>query len=160
MFTHFYVLSSGGISRERHSRKTFISIGGGRARANYQPYLAILRNSADFGQITAANAMKWDATEPSRNSFNFNSENQIVNLDDQNGQMMLRGHTCVWHSRLPSWISNGVFDSATPSSIVQNRCSTVVRQWAVSIGQGGACPWDENLNKKPAYEEILAGWNS
>ncbi|KAL5526942.1 hypothetical protein ACEPAF_8669 [Sanghuangporus sanghuang] len=97
---------------------------------NDQPYLAVLRNSADFGQITAANAMKWDATEPSRNSFNFNNGNQIVNLADQNGQM-LRGHTCVWHSQLPSWVSNGGFDSATLSSIVQNHCSRVVDAWDV-----------------------------
>ncbi|OCB88766.1 endo-1,4-beta xylanase [Sanghuangporus baumii] len=27
-------------------------------------------------------------------------------------------------------------------------------------GQGAACPWDENLNKKPAYDGILAGWSA
>ncbi|KAL5485662.1 hypothetical protein ACEPAI_6703 [Sanghuangporus weigelae] len=104
---------------------------------NDQPYLAILRNTADFGQITAANAMKWDATEPSRNSFSFNNGNQIVNLANQNGQM-LRGHTCVWHSQLPSWVSNGGFDSAALSSIVQNHCSSVVGQWAGSINEDGS----------------------
>ncbi|KAG6812367.1 hypothetical protein H0H92_003178 [Tricholoma furcatifolium] len=27
-------------------------------------------------------------------------------------------------------------------------------------GQGAACPWDENLVKKPAYDGIVAGWTS
>ncbi len=58
----------------------------------------------EFNMVTPENEMKWDAVEASRNSFNFGSADQIVSHAQGKG-MKLRGHTLVWHSQLPGWVS-------------------------------------------------------
>lgn len=59
----------------------------------------------EFNMITPENEMKWDTTEPSRGNFNFGPADQIVSHATAHGQKM-RGHTLVWHSQLPGWVSN------------------------------------------------------
>ncbi|KAG9224612.1 hypothetical protein CCMSSC00406_0002237 [Pleurotus cornucopiae] len=88
-------------------------------------YAAIINNRTEFGQITAANVMKWDSTEPSRGVFTFGAGDQIAALAKKNNQL-LRGHNCVWHQQLPSWVTAGHFDAPTLSSIVSTHCSALM----------------------------------
>ncbi|KAF9450084.1 glycoside hydrolase family 10 protein [Macrolepiota fuliginosa MF-IS2] len=96
------------------------------------PYVTQLGNTADFHQITAGNSMKWDATEPSRGTFTFTAGDTIANLALSHGQI-LRGHNCVWHNQLPSWVTSGNFNNATLLSIVQTHCSTLVSHYKGKI---------------------------
>lgn len=60
--------------------------------------------SNNFNLCVAENEMKIDQTEPSQNSFNFGSANELVQYA-KNQKMAVRGHTLVWHSQVPDWIS-------------------------------------------------------
>ncbi|KQY23486.1 1,4-beta-xylanase [Cellulomonas sp. Root485] len=56
----------------------------------------------EFNMITAENEMKWDATEPSQNSFSYSRGDQIVNWARSNGKQV-RGHALLWHNQMPTW---------------------------------------------------------
>ncbi|MFI9820812.1 endo-1,4-beta-xylanase [Streptomyces sp. NPDC052013] len=60
--------------------------------------------NTEFTSVTPENEMKWDAVERTRNSFTFGAADQIVNHALGRG-MKVRGHTLVWHSQLPGWVS-------------------------------------------------------
>ncbi|KAF7797216.1 hypothetical protein EIP86_008408 [Pleurotus ostreatoroseus] len=51
-------------------------------------YVQMLDDNTMFGQLTAANSMKWDATEPERGVFTFQQGDVIANLAKQNGQLL------------------------------------------------------------------------
>jgi endo-1,4-beta-xylanase len=68
---------------------------------NDAPYTAILNR--EFNAITPTDAMKWDATEPNRNQFNFTRGDRIVTYARQQN-MIVRGHTLVWHNQVPAWV--------------------------------------------------------
>jgi endo-1,4-beta-xylanase len=66
-------------------------------------YVNIL--NTEFNSVTAENEMKWDATEPSQNSFNFTNGDRIANHAISRG-MKIRGHALLWHSQMPGWAQN------------------------------------------------------
>lgn len=96
----------------------------------------ILKNKAEVGSITPENAMKWDATEPSRGSFSFSGADQVANWATQNSQQ-LRCHTLAWYSQLPSWVSNSNFNNATLIQVLTNHINTAVGRY-----KGKCTHWD------------------
>ncbi|KAF2112353.1 glycoside hydrolase superfamily [Lophiotrema nucula] len=111
-------------------------------------YVTALSNTADFGQITVGNSMKWDTIEPSRGTFSYTNGDVIASLAAKNGQK-LRCHTLVWYNQLPNWVSNGGFDNVTLISIMKNHITNEVTHY-----KGKCFHWDvvnEALNEDGTY---------
>ncbi|MEV1333573.1 endo-1,4-beta-xylanase [Micromonospora costi] len=95
-------------------------------------YVGILNR--EFDMVTPENEMKWDATEPSQNTFTFGNADRIVASAQANGQRV-RGHALAWHSQQPGWVQN-LSGSALRSAMV-NHISRVA-----SYYRGKIYAWD------------------
>ena len=73
---------------------------GGGLPGNYEQI-----HKTQFNIVVAENEMKFDATEPSENRFNYNNGDKMVKYAKQNG-MRVRGHALAWHSQVPNWVNN------------------------------------------------------
>ncbi|KAK1942623.1 Endo-1 [Phytophthora citrophthora] len=68
-------------------------------------YVAALQNVSEFGMITPGNAMKWDATESTQNTFTYTKADAIVTLAGDMGAKV-RCHTLLWHQQVPDWVQS------------------------------------------------------
>lgn len=92
--------------------------------------------SREFSSVTAENVMKWDAIEPSRGSFNFAPGDRLVDFAQANDQQVW-GHTLVWHSQLPGWVTNGGFNQTQLTQVMNNHITSVMDHY-----EGDVAYWD------------------
>ncbi|BCJ73923.1 hypothetical protein CS0771_34670 [Catellatospora sp. IY07-71] len=102
--------------------------------ANESAYRTIAQT--EFNQVTAENAMKWDATESSDNNWNFSGADQVVNFAVANNQQV-HGHTLVWHNQTPGWVQG--LGATAMRSAMQDHISTLVGRYA---NNAAVVSWD------------------
>ncbi len=60
-----------------------------------------------FNSITSENDMKWSSLQSTEGTFTFGAADAQVNFAKANN-MLVRGHTLVWHNQNPAWLFNDV----------------------------------------------------
>ena len=93
-------------------------------------------HKTQFNIVVADNEMKFDATEPSENRFNYNNGDKMVKYAKQNG-MRVRGHALAWHSQVPNWVNNYKNDKKKLLSVLKNHIDNVVGHWKGQVDE-----WD------------------
>ncbi|MEV8568873.1 endo-1,4-beta-xylanase [Streptomyces sp. NPDC051322] len=78
------------------------------ALADDVPYRA--KVSGEFSSVSPENVMKWEVVEPTRGTYDWSAADDLVSFARAHGQLV-RGHTLVWHSQLPSWLTAGDFSA-------------------------------------------------
>ncbi|GAA3456577.1 endo-1,4-beta-xylanase [Dactylosporangium matsuzakiense] len=96
-------------------------------------YTAVL-GGGEFGQTTPGNAMKWDSTEPSQNSFSYTKGDAVIAFAQAHG-MKVRGHTLLWHNQLPGWVAQ--LPAAQVQAAMENHITNVATHF-----KGKVFAWD------------------
>jgi endo-1,4-beta-xylanase len=122
--------------------------------ANNRKYRHIV--NTQFSSVTAENVMKWGPLEPERGVINWGPAEALVESAVENGQLV-RGHTLVWHSQLPTWLSpDGATTTLSPEevrAVLEDHVRTVAEHFKGQIWQ-----WDvvnEAFNDDGTFRETV-----
>jgi endo-1,4-beta-xylanase len=90
-----------------------------------------------FDSVTPENVMKWEVVQPRRGRFDFSQADELVDFAREHRQKV-RGHTLVWHSQLPTWLTAGTWTREQLRSILRRHIFTVAghfrgRIWAWDV---------------------------
>ena len=105
-----------------------------RALRSDDQYAQIL--GQEFSSLTDESTMKFAATEPALDQYNFSAPDAIVAFAESH-DMQIRGHTLVWGYALPSWLINGTWTREELIAILQDHIKTVVGHY-----KGRVYAWD------------------
>lgn len=87
------------------SQVSGIKFGCAGAAPNVQPDHILLEKFATEANIfVPEGALKWNQTEPRPGEFDFSEGDSIAAFATRN-EMLVHGHTLVWHAAIPQWVS-------------------------------------------------------
>jgi endo-1,4-beta-xylanase len=107
---------------------------------------------ARFTSVTAENVMKWEVVEPTQGHYDWSQADALVDFAQQNGQAV-RGHTLVWHSQLPTWLTEGTFTRSQLRGILKKHVTDQVTHF-----KGKIYEWDvvnEAFNEDGTLRDTL-----
>jgi endo-1,4-beta-xylanase len=112
----------------------------------------------EFTAVVPENCMKFGSIEPTQNNFDFAQSDQLIQYAKDHN-MILRGHTLVWHSAqgVPTWLKS--LNSAQADAALKNHIEQVMDHFKGSPIKY----WDvvnEALNDNPDITDISSTSNT
>ena len=110
-------------------------------------------HKTQFNVVVAENEMKFDATEPNEDEFNFTKGDKMVEYALANG-IRVRGHALAWHSQVAGWVSsNYAGQKEKLLSVLKNHIEKVVGHY-----KGKVAEWD--VVNEAINDDYNADWRS
>lgn len=82
----------------------------------------------ECGILVAEDEMKWRSLRPTPDSFDFTRSDWLANFAKTHN-MLFRGHTLLWHAKLPKWFKTTV-NRRNAEEIMLNHITTVAGHYA------------------------------
>jgi endo-1,4-beta-xylanase len=82
----------------------------------------------ECGVIVPETELKWRTLRPKPSTYNFEPADKLIDYA-QKHQILLRGHTLVWHEALPSWFTSMV-NAVNAEQILTDHITTVMKHYA------------------------------
>lgn len=89
-----------------------------------------------FDGLTPENEMKMGLAEPRRGAFSFAPADALVDYALSHGKTA-RGHTLIWHSQLPAWLTSRPWSRAEMLDVLHQWIGTIVARY-----RGKVVDWD------------------
>jgi endo-1,4-beta-xylanase len=116
---------------QRHITIGTAAFSSGLAEADYAAILG-----TEFSQLQAENEMKFAVIHPrpdsDSNPYNFKGGDALVDFA-QTHNMLVRGHTLVWHNQVSKWVTEGKYSAPQLSTILQNHIHNVMTHYASKV---------------------------
>ena len=90
----------------------------------------------EFSALTAENDMKHQRLQPARGVFRFERADSLVAFAEANN-MLMRGHTLVWHQQIASWVTSGSWTQIEAIALLTDHITAVVSHF-----RGHIVAWD------------------
>ena len=68
-----------------------------------------------FSTVTAENDMKWQLIHPEPNQYNWEPADSFIEFAENNNMVVI-GHTLVWHAQTPNWVFQGTSPTPSPNA--------------------------------------------
>jgi endo-1,4-beta-xylanase len=79
--------------------------------------------------------MKWDSIQPKRDTFQWSWPDYLVDFSKNNSKLV-RGHTFLWHSQLPPWVST-ITNATDLKAVLEKHIATTMGRY-----KGRIYAWD------------------
>jgi endo-1,4-beta-xylanase len=87
----------------------------------------------EFDMVTPENEMKFGPVHPGPATYNFSSADAIVDFALKHG-MQVKGHTLVWHSQLPTWLTNRSWTRDELMAVLRDHITTLIGRYKDRVG--------------------------
>jgi endo-1,4-beta-xylanase len=91
---------------------------------------------SEFSQLQPENAMKFGPIHPRPDTdpqpYDFRTADALVEFA-QAHNMVVRGHTLVWHNQVPQWVTKGNYSSSQLAKILHDHISTFMARYASKV---------------------------